>query len=229
MDYLPSYLFPMSEKVITRHLVLGISLGGHAVWTALLHEPRLTAGVSIVGGLDYVNLMADRARLSKLSSWTNSDPPGSKFLGSEHFPTSLLEAVRKYDVAAFLLSHTNLPAKDAALKESPLPDPSEEDKQRLRPVLSRHLGGKRILQISGGADKLVPYHRYEAILAWLKKAIAPGGWCADANIHLEDLVFENVGHEFTAPMMAEVQRFIAETLSASGQQTAKSVVREARI
>lgn len=230
IDYLPAYIFPKSEQSVSTHLALGVSLGGHATWSCLFHEPRIRTGISIIGSPDYINLMADRARLSKLSSWTDSDPPGSQFLGSEHFPLSLLETVRKYDPAALLLSHTQIAAKDAALKEGPLPDPSEQDKERLRPLLTCALAGKRILNISGGADKLVPYYRSEPILTWLKKAIAPGGWFADGGIHFEDLIFEKAGHELTAAMMDEVIRFVAESLSAPDDLPPKvGVVREAKI
>lgn len=93
MDYLPAYVFPQGERMISKHMVLGVSLGGHAAWSCLLHEPRVKAGVVIIGCPDYVNLMVDRARLSKLPSWVNSDPPGSRILGSEAFPSSLLETI----------------------------------------------------------------------------------------------------------------------------------------
>ncbi|KKA25753.1 hypothetical protein T310_0231 [Rasamsonia emersonii CBS 393.64] len=208
IDYLPAYIFPKSEYSISTHLALGVSLGGHATWSCLFHEPRIRTGISIIGSPDYINLLADRARLSKLSSWTNSDP----------------------QAATLLLSHTQIAAKDAALKEGPLPDPSEQDKERLRPLLTRTLAGKWILNISGGADKLVPYYRSEPILTWLKKAIAPGGWFADGGIHFEDLIFEKAGHELTGAMMDEVIRFVAESLSAPDDVPAKvGVVREAKI
>lgn len=215
IDYLPSYIFPGSERRISTHLALGVSLGGHATWSCLLQEPRISAGVVIIGCPDYVNLMADRARLSKLPSWTESNPPGSQFLGSEAFPHSLLETVRKYDLASLLLSHTDISSKDEPLRNGLLPEPSEKEKQILRPLLTRCLAGKKILNLSGGADKLVPYHRGEAILTWLKKAIAPGGWFADGGVSIEDIIFENAGHEVTPRMVEEAIRFIAETLSAS--------------
>jgi pimeloyl-ACP methyl ester carboxylesterase len=230
IDYLPACIFPKSEYNISTHLALGVSLGGHATWSCLFHEPRISTGIVIIGCPDFVNLIADRARLSKRSSWTISDPPGSQFLGSEDFPLSLLETVRKYDPAALLLSHTEIPAQDGAVKEGTLPDPSEQDKERLRPLLTRSLARKRILNISGGADKLVPYHRSEPILTWLKKAIAPGGWFADGGVYFEDLIFEKAGHQLTPPMMDEVIRFVAESLSAPDDVSANvGIVREAKI
>ena len=108
MDYLPSFVFPKSDRKIVENLVLGVSLGGHATWSCLLHEPRVSAGVVVIGCPDYVNLMADRARLSKLPEWTSTDPAGSQFLGSEAFPTSLLDTVSKYDPASLFLSYTSV-------------------------------------------------------------------------------------------------------------------------
>lgn len=54
IDHLGSYVFnePGSPQ-ITQHLTLGISLGGHAAWQVLFHEPRVTAAVVIIGCPDY--------------------------------------------------------------------------------------------------------------------------------------------------------------------------------
>lgn len=230
IDYIPAYIFPRPERIISEHIVLGVSLGGHAAWSCLFHEPRITCGVVIIGCPDYVNLIADRARLSKLPSWVNGDPPGSQFLGSEDFPLPLLEAVRKYDPGGLLLSPMDIHSRDQPLCESPLPDPSELDRQTLLPLMKRCLSGKRIQIISGGADKLVPYHRGEPLLTWLKKAIVPNGWFADRGIHLEDIVFEKAGHEMTRAMVEEASRFIGDFLSANEDTASTSnLVREAKI
>lgn len=215
IDYLPAFVFPKSERRVTENLVLGVSLGGHAAWSCLLHEPRIKAGVVIIGCPDYVSIMADRARLSKLPSWTSTNPPGSQFLGSESFPWSLLDTVRKYDPASLFLSRTNSGAELGPLRTSPLPQPTEQEKEALRPLLTQCLAGKRILNLSGGVDKLVPYRNGEAFLAWLKKAIAPDGWFSDGVIVLEDIIDENAAHEVTPKMVDEAVRFIGETLSAS--------------
>ncbi|OXV06176.1 hypothetical protein Egran_06057 [Elaphomyces granulatus] len=230
IDCIPAYIFPTPEKTVTEHIVLGVSLGGHAAWSCLFHEPRITCGVVIIGCPDYVNLMADRARLSKLPSWVNGDPPGSQFLGSEDFPLPLLEAVRKYDPAGLLLSQIDIHSIDhhQPLRENPLPDPPEIDKQILLPLMKRCLSGKRILILSGGVDKLVPYHRGEPLLTWLKKAIAPNGWFADGRIHLEDIIFEKAGHEMTSAMIEEASRFVGDYLSEDPASTS-SLVREAKI
>lgn len=175
-----------------------------------------------------MNLLADRARLSKRDSWKKTEPPGSQFLGSADFPTSLLETVRRYDPAGLVLNHTNFGAKDAPLRQGPLPDPSDQEVPGLRTVLSQTIGGKRILNISGGIDKLVPYARGESFLTWLKKAIAPGGWFSDGGVYFEDLIFKDAAHELNAAMVDEVIRFVAESLTVPrGSKT--GVVREAKI
>lgn len=231
MDYLPSFVFPKSDRNIVEHLVLGVSLGGHAAWSCLLHEPRVSAGVVIIGCPDYVNLMADRARLSKLPSWTSTDPPGSQFLGSEAFPTSLLDIVSRYDPAGLFLSQTSVKSTAAGpLREGPLPEPTEMEKQSLRPLLTRCLAGKKVLNLSGGVDKLVPYHRGEVFLQWLKKAIGPDGWFADGAVNFEDIIDQNAAHEVTPKMVDEAVRFISEALAA-GTDSSKgsSSVRESKI
>ncbi|RHZ51120.1 hypothetical protein CDV55_102919 [Aspergillus turcosus] len=230
MDYLPAFVFPQGERKIFKHLVLGVSLGGHAAWSCLLHEPRVSAGVVIIGCPDYVNLMVDRARLSKLPSWTNSDPQGSQILGSEALPSSLLETIAKLDPASLFLSYVNPNSDDGPLRNNPLPEPTENEKQTLRPVLTRCLAGKKILNLSGGADKLVPYHRGEVFLTWLKKAIAPGGWFADGAVTLEDIIDEEAGHEVTPKMVDEAVRFISETLASSDDaKNSCGFVRESKI
>ena len=187
-------------------MALGISLGGHAVWHCLLQEPRITSGVIVIGCPDYVHVMSDRARLSKLKTWTDSSPPGSQFLGSKDFPRGLVEAVEKYDPAGLLLGKVADRTEKTYSQE-----PSEEEKKRLIPLMKSTLQGKRILNLAGGADKLVPYKCGEPFLQWLKKGIAKDGWFSDGNIFLEDIVFDGVGHELSSGMVKEVIRFIGET------------------
>lgn len=215
---------------MSENLVLGVSLGGHAAWSCLLHEPRISAGVVIIGCPDYVNIMADRARLSKLPSWTSTNPPGSQFIGSESFPWSLLDTVRKYDPASLFLGRTSSGSELGPLRNSPLPQPTENEKEALRPLLAQCLAGKKILNLSGGVDKLVPYRNGEAFLTWLKKAIAPDGWFSDGAITFEDIIDEKAAHEVTPKMVDEAVRFISETLAASSDSSKKSgFVRDSKI
>ncbi|KAG4443033.1 hypothetical protein IFR05_001487 [Cadophora sp. M221] len=138
IDHLGSYIFHGPEDPsITQHLVMGISLGGHSAWQVLLNEPRVTAGIVIIGCPDYINLMTDRARLSKLPAYTSTTPPGSTFLGSSSFPSTLLTTLQKSDPRNILFP-------------SPVPIPSsppsparlelvsvEEDTRRASPRGSR--------------------------------------------------------------------------------------------
>jgi pimeloyl-ACP methyl ester carboxylesterase len=55
IDHLGSYIFHGPDAPpIAQHLVLGISLGGHAAWQVLFNEPRITAAVVIIGCPDYM-------------------------------------------------------------------------------------------------------------------------------------------------------------------------------
>ncbi|MCJ1471496.1 hypothetical protein MMC13_000135 [Lambiella insularis] len=206
LTYLPSYIFPRSERFITTNLVLGISLGGHAAWHCIFHEPRITAAVVIIGCPDYTRLMSDRARKSKLKTYSQSSPPGSAFLGSVDFPSSLVEAIEKYDPAGLCLGVSS--GSETVYDQ----DPSPERQQVLKPLLSHHLGSKRIMNLAGGADKLVPYVQSEPFLRWLKRAISPHGWFQEGRVALEDIVFDGVGHEMSPDMLKEAIRFIEECL-----------------
>ncbi|KAJ6085219.1 hypothetical protein N7499_004848 [Penicillium canescens] len=229
MDYLAAYTFPSGEHKITENLVLGVSLGGHAAWSCLLHEPRVSAGVVIIGCPDYINLMANRARLSKLPSWTESNPPGAKVLGSEALPTSFLDTVKQYDPASMMLKHVDCGPSAGPLREGTLPQPSESEQQTLRPLLTKCLAGKRILNLSGGVDKLVPYHRGELFLNWFKQGISSDGWFGDGAVSFEDIIDQTAGHEVTEKMVDEAVRFISETLADSDKAGRRGSVRESKI
>ena len=184
LHYLPAYVFPSDECKITSHMVLGVSLGGHAAWHCLLHDNRISTAIVVIGCADYARVMKDRARLSKLKTWTSSDPPGSEFMGSTDFPKSLVEALDKYDPAALLMAEMNI------TDENYTRDPTDNEKTKLMPLMREHLQGKRILNMAGGADKLVPYKMSEPFLKWLKKAIGPNGWFTGRDVHLEDKVYD---------------------------------------
>ena len=87
---------------------------------------------------------------------------------------------------------------------------------RLIPIMRSALLGKRILALSGGADKLVPYKCGEPFLGWLKHAIAPGGWFQDGDLVLEDIVVDGVGHDMSPEMLKEALRFIVGPLDRGG-------------
>ncbi|OJD19878.1 hypothetical protein AJ78_00238 [Emergomyces pasteurianus Ep9510] len=228
IDFMDAYAFPDASRKITTNLALGVSLGGHAAWSCILHEPRITNAIVIIGTPDYTSLMTERAKLSKLATWNNSTPPGSKFLGSESFPPSLMAAIRKYDPARFFLNHMSDPAFAEPMLHGTLPEPTEHEKNAVIPLMRQTLQGKKILLISGGKDKLVPYARGEPFLTWLKKAISPAGWFADGAVTLEDVIDEEAGHEVTPRMMEQSIRFIGESLAA-GAENMQPRVRTSKI
>lgn len=117
----------------------------------------------------------------------------------------------------------------APLRNATLPQPTEKEKDALRPLLAQCLAGKRILNISGGEDKLVPYHAGRPFLTWLKEAIAPGGWFGDGAVTLEDIIDETAGHQVTPKMANEAVRFVSETLAASGDSPRAGFVRDSKI
>ena len=212
MDYLTSYAFPKGTHTISSNIAFGISLGGHAVWHCLLQEPRITAGVVVIGCPNYTALMTDRARLSKRKTYTSSSPPGKEFVGSEDFPKGLVEAVEKYDPAGLFLGELD------SVRE-----PSENEKTRLRPIMRDALGGKRIQCLSGGADKLVPYAAGKPFMDWLKSALKKdGGWFNDRGTVLEDIIDPKAGHEYSEKMAVEAIRFVCETLAGDGSEAASS-------
>ena len=185
-----------------------MSLGGHAAWHCVIHDPRISAAVIVVGCPDYLALMSERARLSKLQSWTQSEPPGEHFLGSKDFPLSLIKAVEASDPAGFFLG--TLQARNSLIHDE---TPSKEELKRLIPLMQNTLRGKRILNMAGSADKLVPYRCSEPFCRWLKRATARNGWFSNSSVVFEDIVFDGVGHEMSPQMAEEANRFIMETMS----------------
>ncbi|KAI1274558.1 hypothetical protein F5Y07DRAFT_401246 [Xylaria sp. FL0933] len=187
IDVLEGYLFgagggpgaaPGGEsRHIDSHLVLGVSLGGHSAWQLLFTDPRVTAGVIVIGCPDYMNLMQDRARLSKLQTFTVDE--GASFFGSRDFPKALIRACEKYDPKAILFGTGEV---------STQPSASEQDK--LRAILDLKVRGKRFQVLSGGADKLVPYNAGQRFLDFFKNAT--GGWYKDGNVYVEDNIYPDI-------------------------------------
>ena len=152
--------------------------------------------------------MSDRARLSKLDTWTKSSPPGSSFLGSKDFPPGLVEAVKIHDPAAIFLGKLQTPSDNDMGVTSKCEEKSLSTMKSL-------LQGKRILNLSGGADKLVPYKCAEPFMRWLEKANVANGQRSEWEMVFEDIIFEGVGHELTSSMVTEVVRFVTESLEIS--------------
>lgn len=203
INHIESYIFTAaSGPKITQHLALGVSLGGHATWHCLLSDPRITAGVVGIGCPDYMRLMTDRARLSKRKTYTETSPPGAAFLGSPDFPQALQDAIAQYDPAGLLL-----PGQFNPTGADPQPDKAKLD--RFKALLRERLQGKKILNLSGKVDKLVPYAAGEPFLKVFKQTLAED---PSLDISFEDVLFEGVGHQFPKPMLDKATEWIADVL-----------------
>ncbi|KAJ8067474.1 hypothetical protein OCU04_004819 [Sclerotinia nivalis] len=213
IDHLPSYIFNTKDSpLIEQHLVLGISLGGHSAWQVLFSDPRVTAGVVIIGCPDYMRMMTDRARLSKLQTYTSTTTPGSTFPGSKDFPLALIESLEKYDPVGLLFGTSPIPSASASA--------STINQTPSKRILSQHLQNKRILSCSGADDKLVPYYCSEPFLQFLKNATAVGGYYEEGNVYVEDKVYAGVGHAFSEEMFRDTVRFVNDTLAAKEGEVA---------
>jgi pimeloyl-ACP methyl ester carboxylesterase len=207
MTHLQSYLpFKIAE-----HICGGVSLGGHATWILLMNEPRIRAGLVVIGCPDYVRLMTDRAGRSKLPSALNNngEPDVRKFLGSESFPPALIEAVEKYDPAGILLGELDIVTGDDYLHE-----PSEPEKKRLTAIINERLAGKKIICLSGGQDRLVPHKQGEPLITWLRKAVdVKSGWYKDHGVDVVDIVDPKARHEFSASMRKHAEDWLCGYLA----------------
>jgi pimeloyl-ACP methyl ester carboxylesterase len=204
MTHLESYILNEEGGArIEQHFVLGISLGGHAAWHCILSDPRITAAVVGIGCPDYTRLMADRARLSKLDSWTKSDPPGKEFLGSKDFPLALRKAVARYDPAGLLLPNVYDPTgSDAEVGKATL--------DRFRVLVRERLHGKHILNLSGQEDKLVPYAAGGPFLKVFKEVLKQD---PSLDVGFEDVLFDGVGHAFPHSMAEKASEWICDLLA----------------
>lgn len=146
--------------------------------------------------------MTDRARLSKLSTYTSTN--GATFLGSKDFPPSLITATQKSDPKSLLFG------------PGPIPHLAAGDGGSYSHLLQKFestIKGKRILVCSGADDKLVPYKSSEPFLKFLKEATGKGGWWESGGVYLEDNVYEGVGHAFSEGMVRDTVRFVSDTLA----------------
>jgi len=85
IDVLPSYIFPHDERIIGEWVLAVFSLGGHATWLGLRHEPRIRIGIPICGTVDYLALTERRAEKLGIPRT------------APYFPESLRALVRAYD------------------------------------------------------------------------------------------------------------------------------------
>jgi hypothetical protein len=152
--------------------------------------------------------MSDRARLSKLETYTKSN--GADFLGSKDFPKALVTSAKKWDPKGLLFGTSDIQA-----------NPSESEQKRLRETLDAKIKGKKLLICSGGADKLVPYHCAEPFMQFLKNATS--GWYKDGNVYVEDNVYPGIGHAFSEGMVKDTTRFVCDILAGSSPRPASKI------
>ncbi|KAG8169497.1 hypothetical protein KVR01_000242 [Diaporthe batatas] len=204
IDALPAYLFLEScpsPPVFDQHVCLGVSLGGHSTWQALFAEPRITAGVSIIGCPDFQLLMKDRARLSKLPTYDRS-AAGAGFLGSRDFPPGLVAQCARFDPKGILFG---------AGEVAEAPDAAEQ--ARLRPILDARVRGKKLLMCTGGDDKLVPWRCSEPFTRFFTGAA--DGWYKDSGLVADNRVYAGVGHECSPGMVVDAVRFVCDVVKSA--------------
>ncbi|KAI0386934.1 hypothetical protein F5Y04DRAFT_73898 [Hypomontagnella monticulosa] len=221
LDLLEGYLFGAGDgpgamdgsgirnRHIDNNLVLGVSLGGHSAWQLLFADPRVTAGVIVIGCPDYKYLMKDRARLSKLQTYVHSDA-GSSFIGSKDFPEALIDACKKYDPKGILFGPGDIPSVLA-----------DDEQATLRTLLDSKVAGKRFQVLSGGADKLVPYRASELFVKFFHTAA--NGWYKDGGVYVENNVYEGVGHQFNAEMKKDAVKFVLESVALANKTTSSKI------
>ncbi|KAL1843659.1 hypothetical protein VTK73DRAFT_2794 [Phialemonium thermophilum] len=174
----------------------------------MLADPRVSAGVAVIGCPDYMSLLSDRARLSKLSTYTADD--GASFLGSRDFPPALIEACKKYDPKALLFGTDHVPPPPPAS-----PTASEQDgRQRLEATLRARVRGKKFLLCSGAEDKVVPYQCGRPFVDWFKGAAdAWFGARGEDAIVVRDVLYPGTGHTFSAAMIQDAVRFVVDVVA----------------
>ncbi|KAK6513939.1 hypothetical protein TWF506_008369 [Arthrobotrys conoides] len=189
IDHIPSYVFPDGNKTVDGWLCAGVSLGGHATWLSLVNEPRVKGGVVIIGCPDFQSVMTHRAWKSKLKSYQED-----RFIGSPDYPKTLDSTVRRTDPVGIIMR-----------------DRSQTESSRL---IKERLGGKKILSLSGAADKLVPYDCSKPFLDLLK---AEGQGLID----IKDIAYDGIGHDCTEQMIVELVTFVTDFLSAGTESKSK--------
>lgn len=153
--------------------------------------------------------MADRARLSKLATYTQDG--GASFIGSTDFPEALVTAVGRWDPTGYLFGSGH---------DIPTTAPSPDEQQRLAPLLDAAIKGKRVLVCSGGADKLVPYHAAKPFMDFLKDATRT--WWKEGGVYVEDNVYDGIGHTFSPGMVKDAVRFICDTVAGEDSTASQS-------
>ncbi|KAH8696176.1 hypothetical protein BGW36DRAFT_276688, partial [Talaromyces proteolyticus] len=211
MDHLMLYLFPQATVEISMHAVIGVSLGGHAAWHTLFHEPRVRCAVIILGCPDFIRLMVERASQSNSSSLSSDTSQSirnhNSLMDSKLLPQSLLNLIKRYDPAALLAGQQFLREPYFSAYPETVLNNQKYD-QSAAEKLKRTLRGKSVLNISGTADELVPYRCCGPFLTALRVMIKSDGCLADEGISLHNVFLEDVGHEVTVKAVEETVNFM---------------------
>ncbi|KAK1754507.1 Alpha/Beta hydrolase protein [Echria macrotheca] len=217
IDMVGSYLFHDKPQIqIDRHLALGVSLGGHSVWQTMFAEPRVRAGVVIVGCPDFMHLLSTRAKKQGLKTYPKDGKDAAMaFLGSEDFPASLVEACRKFDPKGILFGRAPVPKPASSSGWADLRVYAERNGPHEESQVKERLRGKRFLLCSGGDDDLVPYDISKPFVEWFKNAAATSRESLD--ISVEDKVYPGVGHWFDREMIKDAVRFTIENVEGSDE------------
>ena len=86
---------------------------------------------------------------------------------------------------------------------------SPEAMERFKEVVAERLGGKRILNLSGRDDKLVPYAAGKPFLDVFKQVVSD----KSLDIEFEDVLFDGVGHAFPPAMVDKARAWICDLLA----------------
>ncbi|PSR80564.1 hypothetical protein BD289DRAFT_346395, partial [Coniella lustricola] len=220
IDALPGYLFLAARSdapppaIIDQHICLGVSLGGHSTWQALFADPRIVAGVSIIGCPDFQLLMADRARLTKLASY-DPETKGAGFLGAAQFPPALVAQCARFDPKGIVFGTRDVPRLNTNSSEGVAADNDKEhqqqERERIRGVLDKHVRGKKLLMCTGGDDKLVPWRCSEPFTDWFVDAAQT--WYADGGLSVDNRIYPGRGHECSTEMVQDAARFVCEVVN----------------
>lgn len=214
LDHVGSYLCPefLDDCVISQNIVFGISLGGHAAWQVILHDPRFTSAIIAIGCPDFTRLMYERARSNGRKSWHETQ--GRTFVGSSDFPPGLMTAVQRSDPAGVLFNMIPRGAVDQLDdRVHHCSDHVVAGNKALMTLSSRHLRGKRILNLSGGADRLVPYNASKPFLDRIKEMVNQSSVEDQDNLCLVDTIVPGVKHQVCPAMVEYAEKFLLDTLT----------------
>lgn len=196
VSLLPAYLPPTAR--VELWACVGVSLGGHATWLALVHEPRITVGVPIIGCCDFLALMRDRIhrlrhrRGGAVASGKEEDGQDDEASEEERWMSAALKAA---------LSHLDPAAMGEAAVEA--------------------IKRKKVLVLCGAEDRLVPFHCSQAFIERVRDAHDQQRPHEQRNRHQDEderrddagvceLVTEDgKGHELSENMVAAAGHWLA--------------------